>query len=195
MRKDLEYLFISKVRIGVLKLFLTHQDVPYFLREVVRQIREEVNAVRRELIRLEEIGFVKAEPKGNKIYYTVNTSYTYYPELVRIIFKSFGLGAEIIRNDKNIGNIKYCFLTSSYTRGIKNSESDVDLIIVGDVDMPTLDESIKRSEKDSEKLVNYTVLKPFEFEIRKKRKDPFILQALLGSKVMLIGDEDEMIVE
>ena len=129
MRKDLEYLFISKVRIGVLKLFLTHQDVPYFLREVVRQIREEVNAVRRELLRLEEIGFVKSEPKGNKIYYTVNTNYTYYPELVRIIYKSFGLGAEIIRSDKNIGNIKYCFLTSSYTRGIKNSESDVDLIV------------------------------------------------------------------
>ena len=61
--------------------------------------------------------------------------------------------------------------------------------------MPKLDESIQRTEKDTERQVNYTVLKPFEFEIRKKRKDPFIIQALLGSKVMLIGDEDEMIVE
>lgn len=195
MRKDLEYLFVSKVRVGVLKTMFLHQDVPYFLREMVRQTREEINSVRRELLRMSETGLVKAETKGNKIYYTLNPNYVYFKELMGFVFKSFGLGSEIIRNEKNIGNIKYCFLTCAYTRGIRNSPEDVDLVIIGDIDMKKLEESIKRAEKEDTKQINYTVLKPFEFEIRLKRKDPFIIQTLLCSKVMLVGDEDEMVVE
>ena len=71
----------------------------------------------------------------------------------------------------------------------------MDLVIVGEVNMKELEEAIKRAEKEDSKPVNYTVLKPFEFDTRRKRKDPFILSSILGSKVMLIGDEDEMVIE
>ena len=195
MRRDLEVLFISKVRVGLLKVFFTHPDVPYFLRELVRVTREEINSVRRELLKFADIGLVTTETKGVKIYYTLNPSYTLYPELMRLVFKSFGLGAELIRSSKVIGNIKYAFLTSTYTRGIKRADQDVDLVIVGEINMKELEEAIKRAEKEDSKPVNYTVLKPFEFDTRRKRKDPFILSSILGSKVMLIGDEDEMVIE
>jgi hypothetical protein len=32
-----------------------------------------------------------------------------------------------------------------------------------------------------------------EFEFRKKRRDPFLFGILLGSRVMIIGDEEDLV--
>ena len=52
----LEDLIISRVRVKVLTLFLTNPGSMYHVREVVRQVDEEINAVRRELAHLEKAG-------------------------------------------------------------------------------------------------------------------------------------------
>ena len=49
----LKNLFISKVRISILTVFLSNINTPYHVRGLVRMLDEEINAVRRELINLE----------------------------------------------------------------------------------------------------------------------------------------------
>ena len=53
----------SKVRIKVLKLFLSDVSEMYHVRGIVRETKEEINAVRRELGRLEKAGFLKKESR------------------------------------------------------------------------------------------------------------------------------------
>ena len=85
LKKAVQYLFVSKVRIKVIRLFFLHPDVPYHIRGVVREISEEINAVRRELLRLEQIKLLKSERKGNRLYFTLLDSFPFYNELLSIM--------------------------------------------------------------------------------------------------------------
>ena len=41
--------------------------------------------------------------------------------------------------------------------------------------------------------LNYTVMTEEEFDFRKSRRDPFVLSVLTGSKIMVIGDEEDLV--
>ncbi len=193
LKKAVEYLFISKVRIKILRLFFLHPDVPYHIRGVVREISEEINAVRRELLRLETIQLLKSERKGNRLYFTLLTTFPFYNEILKMIYKTFGLGGEIVRCEKELGDLKFALLTKAYTKGIRTGSDDIDLVLVGKVNIPALTAAVQRAERQTGREINYTVLKDSEFILRKKRKDAFVQDILQGSKVMLIGDEDDLV--
>lgn len=54
----LSKLFGSKARVKILKLFLLHPDRKYYIRQLSRDLRLQVNSVRRELENLEELGLL-----------------------------------------------------------------------------------------------------------------------------------------
>jgi DNA-binding transcriptional ArsR family regulator len=89
--KSLELLFVSKVRIKALKYFLLNPTTQIHLRAAVRQFDEEINAVRRELMRFEKMGLLKVESKGNKKYFKLNLDHPFINELLGIVHKSSGL--------------------------------------------------------------------------------------------------------
>jgi hypothetical protein len=88
LQKAVEYLFISKVRIKIVRLFFLHPDVAYHIRGVVREIGEEINAVRRELLRLEQIKLLKSERKGNRLYFVLQMDFPFFDELLSIMYKT-----------------------------------------------------------------------------------------------------------
>lgn len=191
-KKTLDYLLVSKVRIKSLKYFFFHPDVPIHLRAAVRELNEEINAVRRELTRLEECKILRVESRGNRKYFSLNYGHPFFEELLKIFHKSYGLGGTIINNSKKVGEIDFAILTSSYTRGLRMGLHDVDLVIVGQVELGVLSEYIAKAEKQLGREVNYTVLKRSEFELRKKRRDSFVMELLFSSKIVLIGSDEEL---
>lgn len=193
LRKAISYLFVSRVRIKILRLYFLHPDIPYHIRGVVRQIGEEINAVRRELLRLEHIKLLKSERKGNRLYFTLLDNFPFYNELLNIVSKTEGLGGEIVRAQKELGAIKFALLTRAYTKGIRTGIHDIDLVIIGKVNIPALTAAVQRAERQTDREINYTVLKESEFILRKKRRDAFIINILQGSKIMLVGDEDDLV--
>ena len=192
-KKTLQYLLISKVRIKALNYFFFHIDVPIHLRAAVREFKEEINAVRRELSRLEECNILKIERRGNRKYFSLNYKHPFFPEILAIFHKSFGLGGDIIRHHRKIGEIDFAIITNAFTKGIRMDTHDVDLVIIGNVDLEYLGKIITRVEKNLKREINYTVLKRTEFELRKKRKDSFVNNLMLGSKIFLIGTQEEFI--
>ena len=95
MLKDL---MVSKVRVKLLQTFLYQPDEIFYVRQLVRTIDEEINAVRRELSRMERANMVKKEPRGNRLYYYFNRDYPLYEELLTMVHKTVGLGKAIIKN-------------------------------------------------------------------------------------------------
>ena len=77
----------------------------------------------------------------------------------------------------------------------KESKADdgVDILIVGEVVLPELASVIRTEESKRGKEINYTVMSREEFDFRKKRRDPFFLGILSGSRVMIIGDEEDLV--
>ena len=190
----LEKFFVSKVRIKLLKLFLSNPKKSYHVRGITRLLDEEINAVRRELGRMEKVKFVTSTRKGNRLLYSVRRDFPYYDEFLSLVNKAFGLGSLITSNSEKIGQIEYAWLTKFYTKNQNKGDQDVDLVIIGDnLDYEKLASIIKKAEAETEKQVNYTVMGSGEFDLRKKRNDSFLANLLNSSKVMLIGDEDELL--
>ena len=186
-------LITSKTRTKLLSLFLDNPSEMYHVREVVRRVEEEINAVRRELIHLEKKGILVREPRANRVYYFLDKNYPFYYDLLRIHSKNVGLGADIIKNRVKLGRIRFAMLSGKFSRGIKENPEDVDLLVVGTVVVAELQLLVRGEEARRQHEINYTVMTEEEFLFRKRRRDPFITSIIYGSRVMLIGDEEQLL--
>lgn len=189
----MEELFVSRVRVKLLILFLTTTEPLLHVREIVRRISEEINAVRRELERMEKQGLVSSEWRANRRLYHVRKDYVFYNELLGFAAKSSGLGGAIVKNRGRLGRIKYAMMATRFLKNQSSGPEDVDLLIVGQVVLPELqslvaDEQAKRSAE-----INYSVMDEAEFSFRVKRRDPFILRVITQPKIMLLGNEEDLL--
>jgi len=63
----LEQLFGSQTRVRLLQIFLSNPEEKYFVRELTRNLNSQINAIRRELENLEELGAIRiVEEKGEQ---------------------------------------------------------------------------------------------------------------------------------
>lgn len=189
----LEDLITSKSRIKLLNVFLSYPSEMFHVRELVRRTGDEINAVRRELAHLEKNGILSKEPRANRVYYYFDKNYEFYFDLLRIGSKTIGLGEKILKNRVKLGRVKYAMFSGRFARRLPKGPEDVDLLIVGTIVLPELALLVREEEKRLDAEINYTVMTEEEFEFRKKKRDPFILSILNGSRVMVIGDEESML--
>ncbi|KKQ55539.1 MAG: Transcriptional regulator [Candidatus Woesebacteria bacterium GW2011_GWC1_38_13] len=184
----------SKVRVKILDLFFSDVKEMYHVRGIVREIKEEINAVRRELERMENAALLKKEARGNRVYYYLNTDYHFYGDLLSIVCKTTGLGNDIIQNKNKIGRLSIVMFSGKFARKKdRKREDSVDILVVGEAALPELTAIIKKEESKRGKEINYTVMSREELEFRKKRRDPFLQEILAGSRVMIIGDEEALV--
>jgi len=186
-------LFLSKVRVKLIEQFFSNPDNIYYVREIVRAVEEQINAVRAELNRMEKVGVLSSEWRANRKYYAVRKDYVYFDELIRLANKTTGLGGSIVREKVRLGKIKYAMVSGGYVRGLKPGPNDVEMLIVGIVVLPQLSLIVKEQEAKLGREINYTVMTEEEYYFRKSRRDPFVLSLLEKPRVMLIGDEIEMV--
>ncbi len=188
---DLNDLIVSKVRVKMLTLFFEKPSEMFYVREITRLIKEEINAVRRELDRMLETGLLKSEQRANRLYYQLNKKYLYFQELQRIVIKTSGLGKKIRKLRRKLGELDYVVFTGAFTNQAKVNRDELDVLVVGAVVLPELEALIKAEEKVFGREINYAVIEKEEFEFRKARRDPFIMEVMYGVRVMVIGDEIE----
>lgn len=188
---DLQDIIVSRVRVKMLELFFQQSEEMYYVREMTRLLKEEINAVRRELDRLLGCGLLKSEQRGNRLYYYLNTKYIYFQELQQIVAKNSNLGKKIRRNRRKLGSLSFVMFSGKFVRGLKPSKDEVDALVVGEVVLPELEVLVKAEEKRIGREINYAVFSDEEFDFRKTRRDPFIMEILYNNRVMIIGSEDD----
>lgn len=189
----LESIVISKVRVKLLQVLLTCPTEIYYVRQLVRAVGEEINAVRRELSHLEKAGLIKRETRGNRVYYRLEKQHPLFSDLLSIVHKSVGLGGLIYTHRRQLGNIKFALLSGRYARGLPPKEGGVDLLIVGEINLTVLADLIKKEEARIDREINYSAMTKEEFNFRKKRRDPFLGGILSASRIVVIGDEEEAV--
>lgn len=190
----LEDIIISRVRVKILELFLLNPKSMYHVREIVRRVDEEINAVRRELAHMEKASMVSKEHRANRLFYTFRRDYPLYDDLLRLINKTAGLGGDLLKNKPKLGKVKFAMISVRFLKNLpKKSANDVDLLLVGTVVLPELAALVKLEEGRRDAELNYTVMTEEEFEFRKSRRDPFVISILSGSRLMILGDEEELL--
>lgn len=83
----IEKLVTSKTRIKILKLFLSHIDDRYYLRELERLLGESLSPLRRQLLKLTDMGILITEEEANLKYYRLNKDFEGLEELKNMILE------------------------------------------------------------------------------------------------------------
>ena len=186
----LKKLFTSTTRVKLLKLFFLHREREFYLRELSRITGENLNSVRRELQNLKNAGLITERRRGNQKLYKVNKLSPIHEELRRLVIKTVGIG-DVLRKELSKFNIKFALVYGSFAQGDEIETSDIDLLIIGDLNEEKLIKVIGKLEEELSREINYILWTEKEFK-RKIREGHHLLMDILKKPIiMLVGDEDE----
>lgn len=188
----LSTLITSKTRLALVTLFLTHPDERFYQKQLIRDLGLSSSLAQSELRKLEGIGLLTSSRESNTRYFQVNQTFPIYPELKSIIFKTVGLADFLHESLDRIGEIEVALIYGSVAKNVENMRSDVDLLVIGDVDLDALDQAIDSAERVIGREISPTVYSREEWAGRVRIEQAFATDILAGPKIFLIGDEDEL---
>lgn len=186
----LSTLITSKARLALVTLFVTHPDERFYQRQLIRDLGLSSSLVQLELRKLEGIGLLTSSRESNTRYFQVNKAFPIYPELKSIIFKTIGLADFLHESLDEIGEVEVALIYGSVAKNVEDMRSDVDLLVVGDVNLDALNEAVDSAERAIGREINPTVYSREEWAGRVKVAQAFATDILSGPKIFLIGDED-----
>ena len=185
-------LFGSRVRAQVIGWLFTHPDERYYVRQLASLLDEDSTNVSRELSKLEALGIVVSRREGRQKHYQANRNLPIFDELRSIAVKTVGL-VEVLSNAlaQYGSKITLAFVYGSVAQGTHTAKSDVDLIVVGDLDAVDLHRTIAEVETKLKRPVNYSLFSPEEFQAERNSADSFVSSVLAGPIILITGTVDE----
>jgi len=183
----------GKTRRAVLALLFTSADRSFYLNEIVREVGLGVGTVQRELRALTHAGLIRRSARGNQVFFRANPDSPVFAELMALVEKTVGAPAALrALLEPLTKRIEAAFIYGSLARGDAVGESDVDLLVVGDVPALDLAVAVGEAEEKLRREVNPIVFPPEEFNRRIRGGDHFLTTVLREPKIFLIGDEDDL---
>jgi DNA-binding transcriptional regulator YhcF (GntR family) len=189
----LEKLFGSNSRVKILKVFLLNTDQKFYIRQLARDLKLQLNSVRRELDNLEKFGLLISNvssdgesSKQEKKFYQINPDFILFEEIKALVMKAQILyEKDFIDKLKNIGQLKLLILTGIF---VNNQNSPIDLLIVGKFNKNRFLKLIKEIEKELGREINYTLFDRQELRYRRDITDIFLYNILEGKKIVVIDE-------
>ncbi len=174
-------------------MLLGHADERYYVREIVRATGLGSGHVQRELAQLSRAGILRRLEEGRHVYYQADPDCPIYEELRGIVRKTLGAG-EVLSTalSKLRRRIDVAFIYGSVARGEERRESDLDLMVVGDVTFAEVARAVRGAEARLRRPVNPTVYPGREFRDKLLSGHHFLSMVTKGPKVFLIGGEREL---
>ncbi len=186
----LEKLLSSRARVEILKLFLFNPENGYYQRQISKLTGQSIRAVQREVKKLEEIGLIKKNEEGNRIYYKINRKSPIFEELKRIFFKTVGIAEVLRREFKDTELIEVAFIYGSYAKDEEDLRSDIDLMVIGEISSRKLSSILSKPKNELGREINYVVFDVEDFRNKVNSKEHFLNTVLNEEKIFLVRDED-----
>lgn len=193
----IDSLFGSKTRVKLLGLFMNNPDRSFYVREITRNIGEQINSVRRELANLIKVGVVTDRSVDNKLYYQADKNFKYYHALREMFADDAEVvsGATVSQPDwatrfRAVPGLKTVIFAGALVYG---SDSKIDILLAGNrMDEAKLKNIIKALERDANTSLNYTIMDQDDLYYRLSIRDPFV-DDVLKSKHTVVLDEGKLL--
>lgn len=175
-------------RVKVLAFLLLNASEEYYLREIARRAGVPLKAAQRELEILESISLVERSRRGHQVFVRVQTAHPLFEDLRSLLLKSDGLAIPLREALERAPGVEAAVVYGSVAAGADTGRSDVDLLVVGEVEALTLHEAVSVVEDRLGRSINYTVLTRAELADRILSNEPFLARVLQGSLLPVLGD-------
>jgi predicted transcriptional regulator len=197
----LEQLFGSRTRARLLGLFLENPEKSYYVRDLTRRVDAQINAVRRELKNLVDLGLVlevegaaakaAGEESEGRRFYKANEAFPLAEDLRRVMRRAAVLMNEtLVEGVAVAGELNRIILTGRF---MDLTNIPTDIIIVANADAEKVTAAVKNFERDIGREVNYTLLPIEEYTYRVDIGDRFIAAILAAKHVLLYEKQGESV--
>lgn len=176
----------------VLGWLLLHPDESLHVRELARLTNTSAGSLHRELVRLAEAGLITRSARGNQVLYQANRECPVFAELAGLFRKTGGM-ADVLREALTglSERIRFALVFGSVARGTETSHSDVDVLVVGDVEFTEVVIALHACQQTLGREVNPVVYSEIEWRARVARGDPFARDILDNPILLLLGDKND----
>ncbi|MGO8880184.1 MAG: nucleotidyltransferase domain-containing protein [Desulfomonilaceae bacterium] len=162
-----------------------------YFREIERSVGMGRGAVQRELENLVNIGLLVRHKQGNQVYYQANLQSPIFTELKSLMIKTAGV-ADVLRETLKPfqRRIETAFIYGSFAKGTENADSDVDVLVIGDLTFSEVVDAITSAQESIGREVNPSVYPVDEFITKVSAGNHFLTSSIGEPKIFLIGDGD-----
>jgi predicted nucleotidyltransferase len=179
----------GRTRGAVLAVLYGHVGESFYLRQLARRTEIALGPVQREIRQLLNAGLVKKTTLGKQTLYTANQASPVFEEIKSLVAKTVGMHDVLVEALSPLRRkIDLAFVYGSVARSSETERSDVDLMIVGNVDFGTVVERLGDAQKTLSREINPNVYSVREFT--SKVQGHFLKTVLAEKKLFLIGDEN-----
>jgi predicted nucleotidyltransferase len=177
----------------ILSAILLEREEPWYLSDLAQRLGRTPSTLQRPLESLVRAGIIQRRMDGNRVYFARDAECPILPELQGLLAKTTGL-ADIVRDAlrRFSRNIRAAFIFGSIAKGSERSSSDVDLFVIGDINLDELSPMLNGAETKLRRPINTTVLLPREFRAKLERHNHFLQSVRAGDKIFLVGTEHEL---
>jgi len=175
-------------RSAILSTLAAAGDGGLHLRGIAREANLNSKTVMRELHSLRDAGILVSHKVGHQVVYHMNPDCPIYDELRSILRKTIGLASVLLTALEPMANrIKLAYVYGSLARGDERPDSDVDLMIVGNVTLRELSAPLREAGRILHRVINPTLYTPEEYDQELRAGDSFVSRAHNGKRLNLIG--------
>jgi predicted nucleotidyltransferase len=191
--RDPSRVLFGRTRRRVLSWLYGHPGQRYYLRQIVRQSGAAQGAVQRELQLLVEAGLLRRSMEGRHVYFEANSESPIFAELQAILRKTTGL-VDVIRECLTplSDNVELAFVFGSAASGELRSDSDVDVLVVGDVSFSDVANALTEAQVRIGRDVNPAVYPAAEFREKMRTNHHFLMAVLEEPRLFVVGGPDEL---
>lgn len=177
---------------NVLGLLYARPDRSFYTKEILRLTGMGVATIKRELDRMVAAGVLTMTRIGNQHHYQANPACSIYYELLNIVKKTFGV-ADVIKRALTPwdGHIEWAFIFGSVASGKETSTSDIDLLIIGDVNFSDAVTALYPLQEILGREINPKIYSKAEWRKLQTNKDAFAKEVLAKPRINVLGSEDE----
>jgi len=184
---------LPKTRQGILAATLVQPEKAWYVSELARRMGVPASSLQRELHGLSEVGILKTHRQGRMVYYQANTDSPVFADLRGLLFKTAGFVDVLAHALKPIAaRLRTAFVYGSMAAGQERSDSDIDLMLVGQISPTELALPLRRARELLGREINPTVYTPAEFDKKRAANDPFLKQILDNPKRFVLANKDEL---
>jgi predicted nucleotidyltransferase len=183
----------SKSRRAVLGILYGHPDQAFYLREIADMAGQGMGQIQRELKRLADSGIIRRFEQGRHVYFQADKNCPVYEDLHRLVTKTMG-ATEVLREALQTlsERIAIAFIYGSVARGEERRESDLDLLVIGNVNFGDVVGALSEAQSRLRREVNATVYPADEIIKKLAEKHHFLTSVLKHEKIFVIGNEHEL---
>ena len=176
----------SKFTNQIIGYFFINPQKKLYLKQLAEALAVDGGNLSRKIKKLEIEGIISSDTEGRQKYFFLNKKYPFLAEVKRMHEAQFSLPILLKKALSAVSGLKEAYIFGSYAKKTFNSESDIDLLLIGGHDCFVAQRAILPIQKKIGREINIIDFSEAEYKKKKADGNDFLKNVFSGPLIKII---------